>query len=74
MAPDANDSPELECSACRGTGKVISALGGEPRPVTCPWCEGSGRFLPEHDAQAARREADAGRTDDGGADGGDDAA
>jgi len=42
----------LECSACRGTGKVISALGGEEKPVTCPWCEGSGHFEPEHDAQA----------------------
>ena len=28
----------------RGTGRVISALGGTPEPVTCPWCEGSGRF------------------------------
>ena len=54
---DANGTPEgqLECSACRGTGKVISALGGEEKPVTCPWCEGSGRFDPEHDAQAAGR-------------------
>jgi hypothetical protein len=34
---------------------VISALGGEEKPVTCPWCEGSGRFDPEHDAQAAGR-------------------
>ncbi|MDX6672588.1 MAG: hypothetical protein QOH11_6 [Solirubrobacteraceae bacterium] len=46
---------QIECSACRGTGKVISALGGEEKPVTCPWCEGSGRFDPEHDAQAAGR-------------------
>jgi len=44
-----------ECSACRGTGQVISALGGEEKSVTCPWCEGSGRFDPEHDAQAAGR-------------------
>jgi hypothetical protein len=22
--------------------------------VTCPWCEGTGRFIPEHDAQAAQ--------------------
>jgi DnaJ-class molecular chaperone len=71
VVADATDSPELECSACRGTGKVISALGGEPRPVTCPWCEGSGRFLPDHDAQSARREAAAGGADDEDADGGD---
>jgi DnaJ-class molecular chaperone len=43
------------CTACRGTGRVISALGGTPNPVTCPWCEGSGRFDPQHDAQAAQR-------------------
>ncbi len=45
------------CSPCRGTGKVISALGGEPREVTCPWCGGSGRFTPGRDAQ---REAEHG--------------
>ena len=44
------------CTACRGTGKVISGLGGTPQAVTCPWCEGSGRFQPGHDAQAVRRE------------------
>ena len=47
------------CSPCRGTGQVISNLGGEPSPVACPWCEGSGTFLAEHDAQAARRAAQA---------------
>jgi DnaJ-class molecular chaperone len=40
------------CTACRGTGQVISGLGGTPHRVTCPWCEGSGRFIPDHDAQA----------------------
>jgi DnaJ-class molecular chaperone len=45
------------CTACRGTGTVISGLGGEPKPVTCPWCEGSGVYQREHDAQAARRDA-----------------
>jgi DnaJ-class molecular chaperone len=44
------------CAPCRGTGQVISNLGGEPSTVTCPWCEGSGMQLPGHDAQAARRE------------------
>jgi DnaJ-class molecular chaperone len=44
-----------ECTACRGTGRVISNLGGSPQQVTCPWCEGTGRFIPGHDAQAARR-------------------
>jgi DnaJ-class molecular chaperone len=44
-----------QCTACRGTGKVISGLGGTPQTVTCPWCEGSGQYLRDHDAQAARR-------------------
>jgi hypothetical protein len=37
---------------CRGTGKVISNLGGAPSTVTCPWCEGGGVRLPAVDAQA----------------------
>jgi DnaJ-class molecular chaperone len=44
-----------QCSPCRGTGKLISNLGGEPATVTCAWCEGTGRFIADHDAQAARR-------------------
>ena len=31
------------CRPCRGTGKVVSNLGGTPHEVTCPWCEGTGR-------------------------------
>jgi hypothetical protein len=38
--------------ACRGTGRVISNLGGTPQPVTCPWCQGSGVRVPGSDAQA----------------------
>jgi DnaJ-class molecular chaperone len=45
----------LPCAPCRGTGRVVSNLGGEPSQVTCPWCEGSGEQLRGHDAQAARR-------------------
>jgi DnaJ-class molecular chaperone len=45
------------CTACRGTGQVISGLGGTPTSVQCPWCEGTGRRIPDHDAQAARRDA-----------------
>jgi DnaJ-class molecular chaperone len=40
------------CPPCRGTGRVISNLGGEPHEQECPWCEGSGTFLPGHHAQA----------------------
>jgi hypothetical protein len=36
---------------------VISNLGGTPQQVTCPWCEGGGVQLPEHNAQAARSAA-----------------
>jgi DnaJ-class molecular chaperone len=41
-----------ECMACRGTGRVISDLGGTASTVTCPWCEGGGVRLPGVDAQA----------------------
>jgi DnaJ-class molecular chaperone len=51
---DAATQPR-ECTACRGTGRVISNLGGTPHEEPCPWCEGTGRFIPGHDAQAARR-------------------
>jgi DnaJ-class molecular chaperone len=51
MVPD--DEFEMEsCRACHGSGKVISNLGGSPSEVDCPWCEGSGKFILEHDAQA----------------------
>ena len=43
------------CAPCRGTGQVVSNLGGEPSMVPCPWCEGSGTTVAGHDAQAARR-------------------
>jgi DnaJ-class molecular chaperone len=41
-----------ECLACRGTGRVISGLGGTPHDVVCPWCEGTGRRVAGIDAQA----------------------
>jgi hypothetical protein len=45
---------------CRGTGKVISNLGGESRQVPCPWCQGDGVRRTGIDAQAAWLEGDAG--------------
>jgi DnaJ-class molecular chaperone len=52
------ETPEpVPCTVCRGTGTLISNLGGSPSTVSCAWCEGTGTFLPEHDAQAARRAA-----------------
>jgi hypothetical protein len=38
---------------CRGTGRVISNLGGTPNTVACPWCRGSGIRLSGVDAQAS---------------------
>jgi len=40
-----------ECMACRGSGRVISNLGGTPSTITCPWCEGSAVRIPGSDAQ-----------------------
>ena len=51
-------APQQPCAPCRGTGKVISNLGGTAQQVTCPWCEGGGVQLPGHDAQAARSARD----------------
>lgn len=46
----------VACGPCRGRGKVISGAGGDPKEVTCPWCEGGGVTIPGHDAQQAWRE------------------
>ena len=50
--PPKPDPERATCSPCRGTGQVISNLGGEAKQVTCPWCDGTGQFVPGHDAQA----------------------
>jgi DnaJ-class molecular chaperone len=54
VTPPDDDYDPTRCTACRGTGSLISTLGGEPSTVPCPWCDGTGRFIPGHDAQAAR--------------------
>jgi DnaJ-class molecular chaperone len=71
-APDEPAAP-VPCSACRGTGQVVSNLGGHPSIVECPWCDGGGVRIADHDAQARRREQSsgaegAGPTDDRGPD------
>ncbi|CAN5465523.1 hypothetical protein BH20ACT17_BH20ACT17_05290 [soil metagenome] len=58
--PPPEPTEPLACAPCRGTGRVISKLGGEQASVHCPWCEGTGVQIPDHDAQAARRAAMAG--------------
>ena len=52
----AEPSAPESCSACRGSGSVISNLGGEPHELTCPWCDGGGVVLADHDALAHWRE------------------
>lgn len=51
---DQDDIPyePIPCPPCRGTGKVISNLGGSANTVECPWCDGTGVLPAEHDAQA----------------------
>ena len=57
MTEQRGETSEREpCGACRGTGFVISHLGGEPHELDCPWCEGGGVRLRGHDAQARWRE------------------
>lgn len=46
--------------ACRGTGQVISNLGGAPSTLACPWCDGSGVRAADVDAQARWLARDAG--------------
>jgi hypothetical protein len=43
---------------CRGSGKVISKLGGLERSTTCPWCHGGGVRLTGADAQQWRIDQD----------------
>lgn len=67
MASDDGDNEDLsegtheprECMACRGTGRVISNLGGSPGTVECPWCGGNGMRAVGLDAQAHWGEGEA---------------
>jgi hypothetical protein len=55
-----------ECMPCRGSGQVISNLGGTPGRIDCPWCGGGGVRVPDTDAQAKwpANEAPAAKADD----------
>lgn len=44
------------CNPCRGTGRLISGLGGTQHQVTCPWCRGTGVRIPGIDAQESPAE------------------
>jgi hypothetical protein len=48
---EASHAPQ-ECMPCRGTGQVISNLGGTAAKITCPWCEGDRVRKHDIDAQA----------------------
>ena len=62
MATHDPTTATVPCSACRGTGKVISNLGGSPSEMVCPWCDGSGtRLGADHDAQASQKAAREGK-------------
>ncbi len=52
--------------ACRGSGQVISNLGGSPSTVSCPWCAGSGVRVAEIDAQSGWPTEDAEQSGDTG--------
>jgi hypothetical protein len=54
---DGTAQGQAECLACRGTGRVISGLGGTPHEVACPWCQGTGHRIPGIDAQEHPAEA-----------------
>ena len=55
-APPSAGADDQPCMACRGTGRVTSTLGGEPKSVECPWCKGTGRRIPGNDAQSRWRQ------------------
>jgi DnaJ-class molecular chaperone len=67
VASDSNDdegragvsAEPRQCMACRGSGQVISNLGGTPSELACPWCAGAGVRVPGIDAQARWLEQDA---------------
>lgn len=53
MPSEAEEADRATCSPCRGKGSLVSNAGGEEHPVVCPWCEGTGKVIPEHDSQEA---------------------
>ncbi|HTR89053.1 MAG TPA: hypothetical protein VMG62_02970 [Solirubrobacteraceae bacterium] len=65
-AKDEDHGPR-ECMPCRGSGQVISKLGGEETTRPCPWCGGSGERTASADAQAAWRERRAAESETPGA-------
>jgi DnaJ-class molecular chaperone len=56
--PRQTDEDRSGCTPCRGTGRLISNLGGQPHEVSCPWCGGTGKFVSERDAQESPAESE----------------
>jgi DnaJ-class molecular chaperone len=54
--PESEGAGGRTCLACRGTGRLISGLGGTPHEVTCPWCRGTGDRIPGVNAQESPAE------------------
>lgn len=57
MSPQPRAESGPTCMPCRGTGRLISGLGGKPHQVVCPWCRGTGERIPGIDAQESPAEA-----------------
>ena len=50
------DAERVTCRPCRGTGRVLSTLGGAEHELRCPWCAGTGEYPAGRDAQQAPAE------------------
>jgi DnaJ-class molecular chaperone len=59
----AQQATPVPCPPCRGTGRVVSRLGGSASTVICPWCEGTGVLISGHDAQARHKGPEPGGDD-----------
>jgi DnaJ-class molecular chaperone len=59
MADEPQTADAQTCTPCRGTGHLISGLGGTPHQVVCPWCRGTGHRIPGTDAQQSPAEGGA---------------
>jgi DnaJ-class molecular chaperone len=59
MSTDDAPAEAGTCMPCRGTGRLISGLGGKPHEVACAWCQGTGKRIPGLDAQEHPAEAGA---------------
>ena len=69
QAPSATEA--APCMPCRGSGSVVSNLGGKATNVSCPWCGGTGVRAPGVDAQQQWREREGASPTDAGAPDGD---